>query len=136
MSMSLIVGEFNKTTEEQIDAEYNELCKTVYLTEYMDEIITEYLDDLKVIEKINDSDTEEVIYKTVLVSNIEKLANKIDSLTALYFEKYDMTKGKGEKEDIVNHLKNLFDLNFILRETLFFCMNNKEESKIVALIIA
>ena len=136
MSMSLIVGEFTKKTDEELDANYKELCKSVYLTEYMNEVILGFTEELKTYEKISDSEYDEIIYKTISIPNIGELTKKIDRLIADYFEKYGSTKGKTEKDAIVSHLKNLVDLNYVIRETLYLSIATHDSSKALLLIIA
>lgn len=136
MSMSLIVGEFTRKSESIIGAEYVELCKSIYLTEFIDGIISDFTEDLTVFEQVDETEYDKIIYKTISIENIKKLTNKIDDLTFDYFQKYGNLKGKTEKDVSVEHIRNLVDLNYIIRETLYNNLTNQTEEKLVILIIA
>lgn len=135
MSMSMVVGELKTNQNNQLDADYKELSNKIIITEYMDEVVTEFLDEIKVYEEVDENEYGEIIYKTFFSLNLEKMSEKIDELSSKLFQDFYDIKGKKEQRVIVEKLENLNKIDYLLKKMLIEKSKDTSNKEILILII-
>lgn len=102
----------------------------VLITEYLDGIISSFIEEKIFFEK-DDDEIEEVSYKVISLNNIVLLNNKINKESKELIAKLNKTKGKGERDSLISQIDNLNTILVILLDVVCNNSINKDKKEVV-----
>lgn len=130
MSMVLTSAKIKTEQDNKNELIFCENNNKVLITEYLDGIISSFIEEKIFFEK-DDDEIEEVSYKVISLNNIVLLNNKINKESKELIAKLNKTKGKGERDSLISQIDNLNTILVILLDVVCNNSINKDKKEVV-----
>lgn len=130
MSMVLTSAKIKTEQDNKNELIFCENNNKVLITEYLDGIISSFIEEKIFFEK-DDDEIEEVSYKVISLNNIVLLNNKINKESKELIAKLNKTKGKGGRDSLISQIDNLNTILVILLDVVCNNSINKDKKEVV-----